>query len=80
MYFSQIIGYTGKISSDRLSSYRQTDPTYSLNDQIGLAGIEYSMESVLRGTKGSQILYVDNTGKQIDSSDYVASVAGIMCT
>ncbi len=76
VYFSQIIGYTGKISSDRLSTYRQTDPTYSLNDQIGLAGIEYSMESVLRGTKGSQILYVDNTGKQIDSSDYVASVAG----
>ena len=76
VYFSQIIGYTGKISSDRLTSYRERDPSYSLNDQIGLAGIEYSMEDTLRGTKGSQILYVDNTGKQIDSSDYVASVAG----
>ncbi len=76
VYFSQIIGYTGKISSEKLAAYREQDSTYSSTDQVGLAGIEASMESELRGQKGSETLYVDNTGKEIESTNYVEPVAG----
>ncbi len=76
VYFSHIIGYTGKIPSERLSEYTERDASYSLNDQVGVAGIEASMEDVLRGKKGSEVIYVDNFGKVIESTDYVESVAG----
>lgn len=40
VYFSHIIGYTGKIPSERLAEYTERDATYALNDQVGVAGIE----------------------------------------
>ena len=76
VYFSHIIGYTGKIPSERLAEYTERDATYALNDQVGVAGIEASMEDVLRGEKGSEVIYVDNFGKVIESTDYVESAAG----
>ncbi len=76
VYFSQIIGYTGKIPSEKLEEYREKDASYDLNDQVGLAGIESSMEEKLRGKKGSETIYVDNTGKVIEVTDYVESTAG----
>lgn len=76
VYFSHIIGYTGKIPSERLAEYTQRDSTYALNDQVGVAGIESSMEDVLRGKKGSEVIYVDSFGKVIESTDYVEPGAG----
>jgi len=76
VYTSQIVGYTGKISSDELNEYSSTDKSYSLNDIVGKTGIEQSMESVLRGVKGSETIYVNTTGKVITSEDYVDSTAG----
>lgn len=76
VYFSHIIGYTGKIPSERLAEYTQRDASYALNDQVGLAGIESSMENVLRGKKGSEVIWVDNTGKVIESTEYMESTAG----
>lgn len=76
IYTSPIVGYTGKISSDELEEYSETDDSYSLNDIVGKAGIEKSMESVLKGTKGSETIYVNTTGKIISTEDYVESVAG----
>lgn len=76
VYFSQIIGYTGKIPSEKLAEYKSLDESYALNDQVGLSGIESSMESELRGTKGSETIFVDNTGKVIESTDFVESIAG----
>ena len=76
VYFSHIIGYTGKIPSERLTEYTERDSTYSLNDQVGLAGIESSMENILRGKKGSEVIYVDSFGKVIESTDYVEPGAG----
>jgi penicillin-binding protein 2 len=75
-YFSQLLGYTGKISEDELSSLALQNPSYGLNDTVGKSGIEQSMESVLQGTKGSETVYVDNTGQVIETSNYVDSVAG----
>ncbi len=76
VYFSHIIGYTGKIPSERFAEYAQKDASYALNDQVGLSGMEASMEEKLRGRKGSEVIYVDNTGKVIESTDYVEPTAG----
>lgn len=76
VYFSQIIGYTGKVSTDELESLREINPEYDLNDTVGKSGIEQSMETVLQGTKGSETLYVDQMGKVISRSDYIDSVSG----
>ena len=75
VYFSHIIGYTGKIPSERLVEYTERDSTYALNDQVGVAGIEASMEDI-RGKKGSEVIYVDSFGKVIESTDYVEPGAG----
>ncbi len=75
-YFSQLLGYTGKISEDELAELQLTNSSYGLNDTVGKSGIEQSMESVLQGTKGSETVYVDNTGQVIETSNYVDSVAG----
>lgn len=76
VYFSHIIGYTGKIPSERLTEYTERDSSYGLNDQVGVAGIEASMEEILRGKKGSEVIYVDSFGKVIESTDYVEPGAG----
>jgi len=62
VYFSSIIGYTGKVQEDQLDLLQATDPTYTLNDTVGRIGIEQYMEYELHGQKGAKHLYVDNVG------------------
>lgn len=78
IYFSQIIGYTGKVSQDELEELQADGnvKNYDLNDTVGKLGIEKSMESELQGTKGSETIFVDNVGKVTDTIDYVEPVAG----
>ena len=76
VYFSQILGYTGKVSEDELAQLQLKNPNYGINDTVGKSGIEQAMETQLQGIKGSETVYVDNTGKVIESSNYVDSVAG----
>ena len=76
IYLAQILGYTGKVSSDELKALQEENPQYDLNDTVGKSGIEASMETQLQGTKGSEIVYVDNLGKVIETSDRVEAVAG----
>ncbi|WP_029321405.1 penicillin-binding transpeptidase domain-containing protein [Butyrivibrio sp. AE3004] len=75
-YFSQILGYTGKISESELAELQAENPNYRSNDTVGKSGIEQSMESVLQGTKGSETVFVDNTGKVLETSSYIDSKAG----
>lgn len=76
IYFAQILGYTGKVSNEELQALQETDSEYDLNDTVGKSGIESSMETQLQGTKGSEIVYVDNLGKVIKTSDRVEAIAG----
>ncbi|MCR5012087.1 MAG: penicillin-binding protein [Lachnospiraceae bacterium] len=76
VYFSQIIGYTGRISEEEYEEYSASDPNYSTNDYVGKTGIEYSMESELQGQKGSETLFVDNLGKILETENVVNPVAG----
>jgi len=76
VYFSHIMGYTGKISPDELVELQLENPDYNANDMIGKAGIEQVMETSLQGKKGSETLFVDNLGKVIETQDRVEPVAG----
>lgn len=65
-YFSSIIGYTGKISSEELEELQEEDPDYNTNSIVGKTGIEQVMETTLQGTDGSETVYVDSLGKVLE--------------
>ncbi len=75
-YFSQIIGYTGKVSTEELKELQKTNADYSSSDIVGKAGIEASMEEQLQGTKGSKTVFVDSVGKELQVTDEKEPVAG----
>lgn len=87
-YFSQILGYTGKISDEEYAELNQSKITsenedttrkrddYILTDMVGKAGIEQTLETYLQGTKGTETVYVNNLGKVIESTKKVEPVAG----
>ncbi len=75
-YFAHILGYTGKVSSDELEELQEENPDYTSSDVVGKSGIESAMETSLQGTKGSEIVYVDNMGNELETTGYVAPVAG----
>ena len=79
IYFSHILGYTGKIDKTDLEELNKNTPAhtqYSLNDIVGKTGIEETMENYLRGKNGKETLYVDNMGKVIEVTDRVEPLAG----
>ena len=76
VYFSHILGYTGKISQEELAELSKDNPDYSATDMIGKAGIEQVMETQLQGKKGSETMYVDNLGKIIETTGRTEPVAG----
>ncbi|MDR1542169.1 MAG: hypothetical protein LBU32_30170 [Clostridiales bacterium] len=49
-YFASIVGYIGKITSEQYNLLE--DEGYFIDDEIGQAGIEYAMETELRGEVG----------------------------
>ena len=69
IYFSQIIGYTGKISQEELQTLNEENgkDSYDMNDTVGKLGIEKSMESYLQGQKGSETVFVNSVGKVIET-------------
>lgn len=77
IYLSNIIGYTGKVSStEELENLQTQSIDYTINDTVGKLGIEKSMEQYLRGKKGSETLFVNSVGKTTEVADYIESVAG----
>lgn len=75
-YFSSIIGYTGKISTDEYNKLSETDDSYTLNDVVGKLGIEQYMDSDLKGEKGHEKLYVDYLGKAVKVIEHEEPQAG----
>ncbi len=76
IYFSHIIGYTGKITSEEIEALNELDlqsggdgERYNMNDIVGKIGIESYMETVLQGRKGIETVYVNNTGKVMSIMD-----------
>lgn len=75
-YFAHIIGYTGKISQDELTTLQESNKDYKLTDVVGKSGIEKYMETKLQGQKGTEQVYVDNLGKVIETDSRTEPVAG----
>jgi len=61
---SQLLGYVGSIPSEEASSYEAKG--YNSNvDHVGLTGIEWAVESYLRGTKGRKYIEEDVAGREV---------------
>ncbi len=58
-----IIGYMGAIPSVRSQYY--LDRGYRLDDRVGIAGLEYSYEDMLRGRPGKKYSEVDVLGREV---------------
>ena len=76
IYFAPIIGYTGKMQTDRLEELQKSNPDYDINDTVGLIGIESSMELELQGSKGYRVVSVDNRGRVQEELERVEPTAG----
>lgn len=76
VYFAPIIGYIGKIWDEELEELKKSDSDYELTDLVGKTGIESSMESYLKGKKGSQTMYVDSMGRILEIVSEEAPEAG----
>jgi penicillin-binding protein 2 len=78
-----VLGYTGKISSDELTSLNEevaaaggSEDTYTINDVVGKSGLEAYMETTLQGTKGYEKVVTNNTGKVMQILERTESTAG----
>ena len=60
-----ILGVVGAISPEEYEQYK--DKGYDRNDQIGKSGIEYTLESYLRGEDGEKLITVDSEGHKTES-------------
>ena len=58
---ANIVGYVGRIDQSEYQKLKSQG--YLPNDQIGLAGVEATYESVLRGTPGMERVQVDSAGQ-----------------
>ncbi|MBD5542978.1 MAG: penicillin-binding protein [Lachnospiraceae bacterium] len=76
VYFSHILGYTGKISEDEYQELSAQNEEYTRNDVVGKAGIEQVMELSLQGKSGKRNVCVDNLGKIVEVKSQTNPVAG----
>ncbi|MFP3155457.1 peptidoglycan glycosyltransferase [Lachnospiraceae bacterium ZAX-1] len=76
IYFSHIIGYTGKISQEEYENLVKGNKDYLHTDVVGKSGIEQYYEEDLQGAKGKVTFYVDNVGRVLEVTDKVAPTSG----
>lgn len=71
---AHIIGYMGKISSERERNKYSSEKGYTAYDLIGKTGIENAFEDTLHGTDGNKYIYADAKGNYI--GDFVEGISG----
>ncbi len=70
--FSHIIGYTGLAGAQDLAK----DPSLSLTDEVGKAGLEAQYNTWLSGTNGQAVVYEDAHGNPLDTKTLRDPVPG----
>jgi penicillin-binding protein 2 len=60
---SQIVGYTARINAQQLA--RDTGGSYLAADTIGVAGVEATYETQLRGQYGAELVERDRAGRNV---------------
>lgn len=76
IYFSNILGYTGRPNTEELETLLEEDPSYEATDMVGKDGLEQYYEQELSGTKGTDTVYLNNVGQILDVIDSEPSVRG----
>lgn len=78
LYFAHMLGYTGLINSEELEQFNSEkgEDYYNSTDIVGKTGLEKEFEEYLGGTKGSEIVTVNENGKVIGVVDRTDPVAG----
>jgi penicillin-binding protein 2 len=64
---AHIIGYTGELSGEELSSEYYKSRNYGLGDRVGRMGAEEVYNERLRGRDGKELVEVDAAGKMLRS-------------
>lgn len=75
-YMAPLIGYTGKVSAEELEELQEEDGSYTANDIVGKTGLESVLETTLQGDKGSEMISVDNLGRELEVKSRVEPQAG----
>ena len=68
-YFGSILGYTGQISEGELESLNESNATgieYQSDDIVGKAGLEKTYDAYLKGTRGTETVFVNSKGSVIE--------------
>lgn len=71
---ANIVGYVGQINQTQYQKLKSKG--YLPNDQIGLAGVEATYESVLRGTPGIEKVQVSSSGQVLTTLSSTPPVQG----
>lgn len=69
--FSHILGYVGKISSEEMEKYADSDRDHTPDSIVGKSGIEQYMESELQGLNGEKQIVVNNVGKVVGEENII---------
>lgn len=72
--FSHIFGYMGRITEETKKEYLAKK--YQLTERVGVAGLEATLESELRGQPGWKSIEVDSMGREKKISEQQAAVDG----
>ena len=77
-YYGSILGYTGYVSESELEGFNNNDlgVEYQAGDVVGKTGIEASYDAYLKGTRGSETVFVDSKGSVLDVIDSTKSESG----
>ncbi len=67
---SDVLGFVGRIDEQEHADLKSQG--YLLNDHLGKTGVEYTYESLLRGTPGYDLKEVDAAGKAVKTVSSVA--------
>ncbi|MEA3337274.1 MAG: penicillin-binding protein 2 [Chloroflexota bacterium] len=72
---SHLLGYMGPVPQEYVASYEEEG--YRANDQVGLAGLEFTYEKALRGKDGQRNIEVDVNGREVRTvGDIFPSASG----
>jgi penicillin-binding protein 2 len=69
---AHVIGYVAEANEQEMNA----DPELTLGDSVGKKGIEFTMESAMRGSKGARQVDVDAAGRQLGATVLVPPEAG----
>ncbi len=76
VYFSNILGYTARPSTEELERLKEEDDSYVATDIVGKSGLEKVYESYLSGEKGIDTVYLNQVGNILETLSSKPSVNG----